>query len=102
MAVNTWGKFGLVSASAVLRMHFTYRGHTITQLLQGYTVGAYISFMPDPHILIRNPKVFPDWFAKNTQSWWTEALQNWSRSGITFDGIWLDMNEAASFCDGSW
>ncbi|KAJ7578612.1 glycosyl hydrolases family 31-domain-containing protein [Mycena floridula] len=45
--------------------------------------------------------VFPDWFAKNTQSWWTEALSNWSKSGVEFSGIWLDMNEASSFCDGS-
>ncbi|KAF8587460.1 glycoside hydrolase family 31 protein [Ramaria rubella] len=45
--------------------------------------------------------VFPDWFAKNTQEYWTEALTNWSRSGVNFSGIWLDMNEASSFCDGS-
>ncbi|KAJ7610198.1 glycosyl hydrolases family 31-domain-containing protein [Roridomyces roridus] len=25
----------------------------------------------------------------------------WSQSGIEFSGIWLDMNEATSFCDGS-
>jgi alpha-glucosidase len=46
--------------------------------------------------------VFPDWFAPNTQSWWTEALRNWTAMGVTFDGIWLDMNEASSFCEGSW
>ncbi|KAJ7200405.1 glycoside hydrolase family 31 protein [Mycena pura] len=45
--------------------------------------------------------VFPDWFASNTLSWWTEALSNWSAGGIEFSGIWLDMNEASSFCDGS-
>ncbi|TDL22445.1 glycoside hydrolase family 31 protein [Rickenella mellea] len=45
--------------------------------------------------------VFPDWFAKNTQQWWTDAFRNWSKSGIEFSGIWLDMNEASSFCDGS-
>ncbi|KAF5309523.1 hypothetical protein D9619_012366 [Psilocybe cf. subviscida] len=45
--------------------------------------------------------VFPDWFSKNAQKWWTEALHNWTASGIEFDGIWLDMNEASSFCDGS-
>lgn len=47
-------------------------------------------------------QVFPDWFHKNTQQWWTEALRNWSAAGIEFSGIWLDMNEASSFCDGSW
>ncbi|KDR73230.1 hypothetical protein GALMADRAFT_251812 [Galerina marginata CBS 339.88] len=45
--------------------------------------------------------VFPDWFQKNTQDWWTESFRNWSNSGIEFSGIWLDMNEASSFCDGS-
>ncbi|KAF9457114.1 glycosyl hydrolases family 31-domain-containing protein [Collybia nuda] len=45
--------------------------------------------------------VFPDWFQNNTQQWWTEALRNWTEGGIEFSGIWLDMNEASSFCDGS-
>ncbi|KAK7442993.1 hypothetical protein VKT23_015940 [Stygiomarasmius scandens] len=45
--------------------------------------------------------VFPDWFRNTTQDWWTEALLNWSLSGIEFSGIWLDMNEIASFCTGS-
>ncbi|TFK33736.1 glycosyl hydrolases family 31-domain-containing protein [Crucibulum laeve] len=45
--------------------------------------------------------VFPDWFQNNTQQWWTDAFRNWSESGIEFSGIWLDMNEASSFCDGS-
>ncbi|KAJ6556155.1 glycosyl hydrolases family 31-domain-containing protein [Mycena capillaripes] len=45
--------------------------------------------------------VFPDWFAPNTLAWWTESLKNWSAVGIEFSGIWLDMNEASSFCDGS-
>ncbi|KAJ6454358.1 glycosyl hydrolases family 31-domain-containing protein [Mycena sanguinolenta] len=45
--------------------------------------------------------VFPDWFAPNTLGWWTEALKNWTELGIEFSGIWLDMNEASSFCDGS-
>ena len=46
--------------------------------------------------------VFPDWFAPNAEKYWTEALRNWSNSGVEFSGIWLDMNEASSFCDGSW
>ncbi|KAJ6524259.1 glycoside hydrolase family 31 protein [Mycena vulgaris] len=45
--------------------------------------------------------VFPDWFAPNTLRWWTEALGNWSTAGVEFSGIWLDMNETVSFCDGS-
>ncbi|KAJ7468125.1 glycosyl hydrolases family 31-domain-containing protein [Mycena latifolia] len=45
--------------------------------------------------------VFPDWFALNTLAWWTEALKNWSQTGVEFSGIWLDMNEISSFCEGS-
>ncbi|KAI0933026.1 hypothetical protein AcW1_000034 [Taiwanofungus camphoratus] len=45
--------------------------------------------------------VFPDWFANNTQTYWTEALRNWSQGGVEFSGIWLDMNEASSFCNDS-
>ncbi|KAF9451452.1 glycoside hydrolase family 31 protein [Macrolepiota fuliginosa MF-IS2] len=45
--------------------------------------------------------VFPDWFQKETQDWWTSAFKNWSQTGVEFSGIWLDMNEASSFCDGS-
>ncbi|KIJ64020.1 glycoside hydrolase family 31 protein [Hydnomerulius pinastri MD-312] len=45
--------------------------------------------------------VFPDWFSENIQSFWTEALKNWSALGVGFSGIWLDMNEASSFCNNS-
>ncbi|KAF5371361.1 hypothetical protein D9615_009680 [Tricholomella constricta] len=45
--------------------------------------------------------VFPDWFQSKTQQWWTDALRNWTESGVEYSGIWLDMNEASSFCDGS-
>ncbi|EPQ61327.1 hypothetical protein GLOTRDRAFT_119185 [Gloeophyllum trabeum ATCC 11539] len=45
--------------------------------------------------------VFADWFANNAQEWWTEAMRNWSDSGVEFSGIWLDMNEPSSFCEGS-
>ena len=34
--------------------------------------------------------------------WWGEAIRNWSSLGIEFSGLWLDMNEPSSFCDGSW
>ncbi|EKM60281.1 glycoside hydrolase family 31 protein [Phanerochaete carnosa HHB-10118-sp] len=79
-----------------------------TDIYDPYTRGAELD------VWIKNPDgseyvgqvwpgytVFPDWFANNTQQYWTEALTNWSGLGIEFSGIWLDMNEASSFCDGS-
>ncbi|KAI0353239.1 hypothetical protein OH77DRAFT_1497460 [Trametes cingulata] len=45
--------------------------------------------------------VFPDWFANNTNAFWTEALHNWSNAAVNFSGLWLDMNEPSSFCIGS-
>ncbi|KAH9854355.1 glycosyl hydrolases family 31-domain-containing protein [Lenzites betulinus] len=45
--------------------------------------------------------VFPDWFSEHATAYWTEALTNWSKLGVEFSGIWLDMNEASSFCVGS-
>ena len=47
-------------------------------------------------------QVFPDWFSENADSYWAEALTNWSQSAVNFSGIWLDMNEVSSFCNGSW
>nr|ALS55547.1 alpha-glucosidase [Phaffia rhodozyma] len=44
--------------------------------------------------------VFPDWFQNSTQDWWTEAFINYSQI-VEFDGIWIDMNEPSSFCEGS-
>ncbi|CAL1697161.1 unnamed protein product [Somion occarium] len=79
-----------------------------TDIYDPYTRGAELD------VFIKNPNgteyigqvwpgytVFPDWFAKDTQQYWTEALRNWSQSGIDFSGVWLDMNEASSFCEGS-
>ncbi|KAF2790304.1 glycoside hydrolase family 31 protein [Melanomma pulvis-pyrius CBS 109.77] len=44
--------------------------------------------------------VWPDWFAPNTQDWWTnEIVTTFSpETGIDLDGIWVDMNEASNFC----
>ncbi|KAI2476772.1 Glycoside hydrolase family 31 protein [Pyrenophora tritici-repentis] len=43
---------------------------------------------------------WPDWFAPNTEKWWTDqfkAIFN-ADSGIDIDGVWVDMNEASNFC----
>jgi len=44
---------------------------------------------------------FPDFFNEATNKWW---LDNWDHLnktlGLNVDGIWLDMNEVTTFCDG--
>lgn len=43
---------------------------------------------------------WPDWFAPNTQQWWTDEIANTFNkdTGVDIDGIWVDMNEASNFC----
>ncbi|KAJ2847886.1 hypothetical protein IWW36_003619 [Coemansia brasiliensis] len=43
---------------------------------------------------------FPDWFAANVSQWWNEELRRYFDK-LQIDGMWIDMNEAASFCTGS-
>ena len=41
---------------------------------------------------------FPDFHAKNTDEWWFEHVSDlWDE--YKFDGLWVDMNEPASFED---
>lgn len=78
-----------------------------TDVYDPYTRGIELD------VFIRNPDqsiyvgqvwpghtVFPDWLAPNVQLWWKEALRNWTTLGVEFSGLWLDMNEPKSFCDG--
>ncbi|KAK2755018.1 hypothetical protein FQN54_006546 [Arachnomyces sp. PD_36] len=44
---------------------------------------------------------FPDWFAPQTQNWWNDEFSRFfdPDTGVDIDGLWIDMNEAASFCN---
>jgi len=44
--------------------------------------------------------VFPDWHAEQAVAWWTDSMQA-HYNNIPWDGIWIDMSEASSFCIGS-
>lgn len=48
-----------------------------------------------------NDAAIPDFFAPNTQSWWHKELSEFRDNHVLFDGLWLDMNEAANFCNGA-
>jgi alpha-glucosidase (family GH31 glycosyl hydrolase) len=55
----------------------------------------------DPFIGLVWPgkSVWVDFFHPNSSVYWTEMLDVLHQQ-VDFDGIWLDMNEASSFCDG--
>ncbi|KAH7104644.1 glycoside hydrolase family 31 protein [Auriculariales sp. MPI-PUGE-AT-0066] len=44
--------------------------------------------------------VYPDWFHTSTQAFWTNEFKQFfnPQTGWDIDGLWIDMNEAASFC----
>lgn len=45
--------------------------------------------------------VFPDWLSNaNSSKWWHKEISDYFEK-LPVDGIWIDMNEAASFCVGS-
>lgn len=49
---------------------------------------------------------FPDYFKPETNVWWQEEMDRLysdlfaNNTGMKYDGIWIDMNEPASFVSG--
>ncbi|KAL4237199.1 hypothetical protein ACF0H5_005579 [Mactra antiquata] len=41
--------------------------------------------------------IFPDFFKNSTKEVWEELIVNHHKSELTFDGLWIDMNEPANF-----
>ncbi|KAI9319952.1 alpha glucosidase [Dichotomocladium elegans] len=44
--------------------------------------------------------VFPDWWHPNATEFWEKEIIDWMHR-LNLDGLWVDMNEPASFCIGS-
>ncbi|KAI8146374.1 alpha glucosidase [Fennellomyces sp. T-0311] len=44
--------------------------------------------------------VFPDWFHPNASKYWEYEIGSWMER-LQLDGVWIDMDEPASFCLGS-
>ncbi|CAG8456280.1 3233_t:CDS:10 [Acaulospora colombiana] len=42
---------------------------------------------------------YPDWFNNDTLIYWESMIEKWL-DGIVLDGLWIDMNEPASWCRG--
>lgn len=57
--------------------------------------------------LYRAWAAFPDFFRNSTAQWWKRQIQDFHTNpinpakSIKFDGLWIDMNEPASFVTGS-
>ena len=43
---------------------------------------------------------FPDFFKPETTEWWTNEIKEMYNNLLPFDGLWIDMNEPASFTSG--
>jgi len=39
---------------------------------------------------------YPDFFKESTKKWWIDSIQR-HHDNISFDGIWIDMNEPGLF-----
>lgn len=69
----------------------------------GNTSGAFL-LNPDESLYIGavwpGYTVFPDWRAAGAKSWWIDEMVEWHKK-LSFDGAWIDMSEASSFCVGS-
>nr|XP_033486358.1 maltase-glucoamylase, intestinal [Epinephelus lanceolatus] len=50
--------------------------------------------------LYRAYTAFPDFFRNETAAWWQQEIKDFYKN-TTFDGLWIDMNEPASFVHGT-
>lgn len=51
--------------------------------------------------LFRAFVAFPDFFRTRTATWWNNEIKEFYNKVMKFDGIWIDMNEPASFVHGT-
>lgn len=69
----------------------------------GNETGAFIT-NPDGSLYIGDVwpgyTVFPDWIGGGAGKWWIDEMVTY-HDKVKFDGAWIDMSEASSFCVGS-
>lgn len=51
--------------------------------------------------LFRSFVAFPDFFKNGTAEWWADQIKDYYDNVMKFDGLWIDMNEPASFVHGT-
>ncbi|KAF2170443.1 glycoside hydrolase family 31 protein [Zasmidium cellare ATCC 36951] len=54
-----------------------------------------------PGVVWGGGSIYPDWFDPAVQDFWNGEFAKFfsAESGIDIDGLWIDMNEAANFCN---
>lgn len=72
---------------------------------QGLKAGIFIKDVDGkPYVgkVWPGPVHFPDFTHPDAQAYWFKQFDAFrTASGIEFDGVWIDMNEIANFCDGN-
>jgi len=38
-----------------------------------------------------------DFFTTRAQNWWSKWIQDFRRVNVSFDGLWIDMNEPGNY-----
>ncbi|KAI8318714.1 hypothetical protein GQ54DRAFT_299948, partial [Martensiomyces pterosporus] len=83
---------------AAIQRNSTYgpyaRGHEQDVFIRNPDGSDYISQVWPGYSML------PDWFAANASKWWGGELTRYLGE-LPIDGMWLDMNEASTFCTGS-
>uniref|UniRef100_A0A4W6E6N8 alpha-glucosidase n=1 Tax=Lates calcarifer TaxID=8187 RepID=A0A4W6E6N8_LATCA len=55
----------------------------------------------DTQVEVQSYTAFPDFFRNTTAMWWHREIQDFYTDTMKFDGLWIDMNEPASFVHGT-
>jgi alpha-glucosidase (family GH31 glycosyl hydrolase) len=76
-----------------------------TTYIRGIKEDVFLKSAQDGKTLIGrqwpNQAAYPDWLHPETKMWWHTELSEFRDTEVYFDGLWLDMNEPSSFCNGA-
>lgn len=89
----------IVDAGIASRPDGTYQTYT-DGVKDGVFIKDYMNKEPFVGKVWPGDTVFVDWSHPQAAKFWQSGLANLAKE-VDFDGLWLDMNEATSFCDGA-
>ena len=41
--------------------------------------------------------IYIDFFTARAQTWWIKLIKDFHRVNVSFDGLWIDMNEPGNY-----